>query len=134
VLTAVSRIKGTLFSVPHDVAPTAVGTLTVQLNIGNAAQYEHPNSRVRASIYVFTDAVWVTVPAGSFLWLGGRVVVNGVVNPPPRVSIPVLGPMSVPDDLGQSSPLYDLRGKPVRVELEIERTITVGVTVTSRVP
>lgn len=107
-----------------------MGSLCVQLNIPVQTDYEDSRNQVRASVYVETANVWVLVPK-SALWIGGPVNVGGIIDPPPTLDIPVIGPLSAPDSLGNSTPLYDMRGKPIRVELEVQRAMRVGVSVTT---
>lgn len=122
-----------MLSSSYQVLPQAVGDLCVRLNIPLPTDYEDSRNRVGVAVYVLTDFVWIRV-AKSGLWLGGRVTLNGELNPAPIFDIPVVGPMSAPDSLGFSAPLYDMRGREIRVELEVQRAMRVGVGVTGRMP
>lgn len=97
----------------------------MKLNIPIIDDEADTRNRVGVSVYVRMLNLWVLVPITA-VWFGGAI--------PTPLEIPVMGPMTLPDAFGQSFPLYDMRGNPIRVEVEIQRTMRVGVTVTSKNP
>lgn len=107
------------------MAAEAVSTLSIRLNIPLPEDVTNQANRIRVAVYVRMLNLWVLVPLPA-VWFGGA--------PPTPHEIPVVGPMTAPDALGQSWPLWDMRGNPVRVEIEVQRAMRVGVSVTSRVP
>jgi hypothetical protein len=117
VLPVIDYPRGTWTSVNYPLTARTTDRVSVRLNIPSTAEYEDTRNSVVVTVYVLEDGVWRLGPSAS--WSGGRFVdKRGVVNPPPTLRFPVNEPNG-----------WDMRGKPMRVEVEVQRQMGVGVTV-----
>jgi hypothetical protein len=121
VLTQADRVRGTYTSISTTVPEDAVGDLSIRLNMP-LGDYLDTRNRLVMTLYVLIDGVWTLGPSGE--WEGGEDTgKDGTPNPPPTLSTNVHEPNG-----------WDLRGKSVRVEVEVIRAQRMGATVITRRP